>query len=110
MFEFGDAVLRVETLWRISVEGRLRRTSADDGQTFGLGSPVDAHADARNLLVGREITALKADLDRADLVFHFGLTHVLEIVTDSSYEAWQLTAPGRNYVAAAGGRVQELRA
>ena len=110
VFEFGDAALSVEALWRISVDGQLRLTSGDDGQAYGLASPIDARAAARELLVRREISAIEADLARGDLILHFGPNHVLEIITDSHYEPWQLTAPGRNYVAAAGGRIRDLLA
>lgn len=110
VFEFGDAALSVETLWRISREGQLRLTSADHGQVYGLASPINAPTAAHGLLVGREISAVQADLARGDLLIHLGPDHVLEIITDSHYEPWQLTAPDRNYVAAAGGRIRDLRA
>lgn len=110
VFAFGDAALSVETLWRISIEGQLRLTSADDGQAYGLASPINARTAAHELLVGREISAVQADLARGDLVIQLGPDYVLEIITDSHYEPWQLTAPGRNYVAAAGGRICDLHA
>ena len=94
-FAFADAVLYVEALWRITVDGQLRRTSGDDGQAYGLGAPIDACCAARELLCGRAITAVRVDLARGDLVLAFGPSHQLEIITDSHYEPWQLTAPGK---------------
>lgn len=110
VFEFGDAALSVQTLWRVSLQGQLRLTSADHGQVYGLASPINATTAAHELLVGREISAVHADLARGDLLIHLGLDCLLEIITDSHYEPWQLTGPGRNYVAAADGRIRDLRA
>jgi len=104
-FLFGDACLYVETLWRVTVDDRLDLTSNDQGQSYGRGAPVDVHARATALLVDRSITAVRADLRRGDLSIEFGSSHLLEIITDSHYEPWQLTAPGRDLVAASGGKV-----
>jgi hypothetical protein len=107
-FVFGDAAFYVETLWRISQDGELRRLSGDDGQRFGGPAPIDARRDAREWLTSRTVERVIVDVRRGDLSLQFGGGWLLEFITDSGYEAWQLTAPGRNVVAAAGGRVMDL--
>lgn len=109
-FQFGDANFQVETLWRISLDGNLRRVSGDDGQKYGLSAPIDARAEARDLLGSRTITRVAIDELRGDVSIHLDGGWLLEFITDSGYEPWQLTAPGRNIVAAAGGGVIELAA
>jgi hypothetical protein len=108
LFSFGDARLYVETLWRVSIDGRLEVTSVDEGQSYGRGAPVDARASAFERLGQRTITAIRADVHRGDLTIEFGPSHLLEILTDSHYEPWQLTAPGHDVVATAGGDVRDL--
>ena len=110
-FEFEDAKLVVEALWRITVDSTLRRTSLDHGQQFGLPRPVDAHADAFALLRGRRVTQLGLDEQQGDLTIQLGDNTVLEVITDSSgYEPWMLTAPGRHIAAGSGGTVHDLTA
>jgi|SRR5690242_11115733 len=107
-FQFGDATFHVETLWRISLDGHLRRLSGDDRQRYGLSAPIDARAEARDMLCSRTITLVAVDEMRGDVSLHLEGGWLLEFITDSGYEPWQLTAPGRNIVAAAGGRIIDL--
>jgi hypothetical protein len=109
VFEFEDVSLAVESLWRITLGGTLRLTSADDGQQFGLPAPVNANEKAAEYLRGRRIQRVRVDETRGDLAFEFDGGALLETITDSSgYEAWTLRAPQRLVVAASGGRVHDL--
>ena len=111
IFEFEDFSLVVESLWRISVGGALRLTSTDDGQRFGLPAPVDAHEKAVEHLRGQRIRQVRVDDARGDLALAFDNSVLFEAITDSSgYEAWTLRGPHRLFVAASGGRVQDLSA
>jgi hypothetical protein len=110
-FSFADATLTVESLWRVSVEGVLRRTSTDHGQQFGLPQPVDAAAAAHELLNGRRIEHVELDRRRGDLALRFNGDVVLEVITDSAgYESWMLQAPSKHIVAGSGGTVHDLLA
>src|SRR4051794_9519500 len=82
VFEFEDASLVVESLWRITLAGSLRLTSADDGQQFGLPAPVDAHGQAAEYLRGRRIQRVRVDETRGDLAFELDDGALLETITD----------------------------
>jgi hypothetical protein len=105
-FEFGDASLAVDCLWRIKVDGRVALTSRDHGQQFGLPAPVDAPADASSRLKGRRVLEARLDENSADLTLEFDGGQRLEVLTDSSgYEPWNLHAPGVRLVALGGGGI-----
>ena len=59
------------SLWRISVGGRIRRTSNDHGQQFDLPRPVDAPAEASAILRGHRIVSVRVDEARAEMTFEF---------------------------------------
>ena len=107
--DFEDVTLVVEALWRVTAGGMLRVASTDDCQRYGLPATVDAHARAAEHLGGRRIWLVRVDEARGDLVLEFDNGALLEAITDSSgYEAWTLRGPQRLFVAASGGRVQDL--
>lgn len=90
----GDAVdgcfLTAETLWRVVGGGRIRLTSADDGQQFGLPAPVDAQGTCRRILNARSAHSVSVDPVTADVKIHFAPDAWLEIIcTSSGYESWQ---------------------
>ena len=108
IFEFEDAVFLVETMWRISIARRLQYTRGDDSQSYGLDRAIDVRREAGELLAGRAITSVSVDSLRGDVAMKMDGECLLEFLTDSHYEAWQLTAPGHEYVAAAGGEVMRI--
>jgi hypothetical protein len=72
MFEFGDASLAVDCLWRIKVDARIALTYRDHRQYLGLPSPVDARADATSGLKDRSIIEVRLDERSADLTLRTG--------------------------------------
>jgi hypothetical protein len=54
-----DATLVVECLWRLVEAGRIRFTSKDDGQQFGLPAPVDAAAEVNARLAGATVEGVE---------------------------------------------------
>ena len=108
-FGFGAASLAVDCLWRVIERGRLRLTSGDHGQRYGLSAPIDAHVEAVALLRGRCITAAQFRGGTADLILEFEGDIQLEVIADSSgYEPWSLTAPGVHLVGLGGGGLADL--
>jgi Family of unknown function (DUF6188) len=108
-FEFDDASLAVDCLWRIKVDSRVALTSYDHTQQFGLPAPVDAHAEAISCLKDRRVSEVALDEKCADLTLVFEGQIRLEIVTDSSgYEPWNFTAPGVHLVALGGGGIADF--
>ena len=95
-FHFGDAVhLNVEAPWRVLSNDSILVTSEDDGQTFGLATPVDALAIIRPLLENRRVTFVDVERVSSDLRLRFDNEAVLHIVNLSSgFECWVLDADG----------------
>jgi len=103
-FDFGDANLVAETLWRVIAKDRIALTSRDHGQQFGLPAPLDAAAEAMKLLGQSRIVDVELDETLADLSLEFEDGTRLEFLTESSgYEPWSLGAPGVNIVGLGGG-------
>ncbi len=108
-FQFGDATLAVDCLWRVIEDGKVALTSRDHGQQFGLPAPVDAYAAAVSVLQGRQVVNVRLVESSADLVLEFEGGQRLEILTDSSgYEPWKLHAPGVHLVGLGGGGVADF--
>ena len=84
-----DLFVIIESLWRLRDAERLVCTSADDGQDFGLASPLDAAAVANELLGHAEVAGVSLDRVTSDLRFVLADGTVFEILTDSTgYESW----------------------
>ncbi len=115
-FGFGAAATpSVHCLWRILAAGTIALCRDDDGQQFGLPSPVDAEARARQLLVGRRISELELAEVTSDLLIKFDGGNILQVINDSSgYEGWQATSRignvCREVIAQGGGNVAQLEA
>lgn len=110
-FDFsGGFGLAVSAPWRIVVDGRIAFASEDDGQLFGLKSPVDGEAEACKLLEGKAITAASLDKETADLTLHLGAATRIDVFNNSTgYEGWQASYAVRDkrwsLIAMGGGEV-----
>lgn len=99
----GTSVI-VACLWRLTESGRIRCTSEDDGQQFGLPAPVDAAAEVNRHLTGAVITDVRLQQGLLDLELCFSTGHVLQIIPDSAgYESWNVSGRNREYIAVGGG-------
>jgi hypothetical protein len=102
----GDAKLTITCLWRLIESGRVRRTSLDEGQWFGLPAPVDAAAAISSRLTGEFVESVTLNSKTLDLDIQFGTGHILQVIADSSgYEAWTSCGGGKLVVAAGGGNL-----
>jgi len=80
--------------------GRIRRSRPyDDGQKYALPAASDARASARGVIRGCALSQVGVDEAKADLSLRL-TDWPLEFITASGYEAWQLTAPAIEIVAA----------
>ena len=101
-----NITLTVECLWRLVENGRIRVTSQDEGQEFGLPTPVNAVQEINCRLAQTSITAVELREGLLDLQLHFTSSHVLQITPDSSgYEAWELSDGVRLFIAVGGGEL-----
>ena len=102
----GDASVVVGCLWRLVESGRIRFTSDDDGQQFGLSEPVNAAAEVNVRLVGSAVEEVDLRQGLLDLVLRFSSGHLLEIIpTSSGYEAWNVRCGSRQFIAVGGGEL-----
>jgi hypothetical protein len=101
-----DASLVIACLWRLVESGRIRVTSEDDGQQFGLPAPVDAAAEVNGRLAGAAVEAVELRQGLLDLELRFSTGHSLQIIPDSSgYEAWNVCNGNRQFIAVGGGEL-----
>jgi hypothetical protein len=99
-----DASIVVTCLWRLVESGRIRVTSQDDGQQFGLPAPVDAASEVNRRLAGAAVESVELRQGILDLELKFSTGHALQIIPDSSgYEAWNLSSGNSQFIAVGGG-------
>ena len=110
MFGFdGHVQLTVECLWRLIEGGRIRRTSHDHEQQFGLPAPIDAVHDVNAWLDNAHVISVDLHDGTLDLRITFDTGHVVEVIPDSSgYEAWDITNNHQQFVAVGGGELAVL--
>jgi hypothetical protein len=85
----GEFGISVSAPWRIVANGRIALGAGDDGQMFGLPTPLDGEAKAKRLLDGRHIFKAAIDRRTADLTLIFDSDTRLDIFnSSSSYEGW----------------------
>jgi hypothetical protein len=91
LLNFGDGnFIVVEAVWRLSDGQKILLTDTDDGHQFGLPAPVNAEAQANELLSGGMVTSVNANNVTADLDIQFSHGIRLEVLTNSTgYESWQ---------------------
>src|SRR5262245_21461350 len=89
-----DTQLVVACLCRLVESGRVRITSEDHGQQFGLPPPIDAAAEINRRIAGQLV--IRAELREGTLDLELHLEHgcCLQVIADSSgYEAWTVDCP-----------------
>ena len=108
--EFDDhASVVIGCLWRLLESGRIRFTSEDDGQRFGLMEPVDAAAEVNVRLTGACVEGVELRQGLLDLELRFSTGHSLQVIpTSSGYEAWNVSCGGRQFIAVGGGELASI--
>jgi len=107
VFAFDDeAALVVSCLWRLIEHNRIRFTSEDEGQQFGLPAPVDAAGELNRRVANARVEALVLRENTLDLELQFETGHVLQVIPDSSgYEAWIAHDRDKQFIAVGGGEL-----
>lgn len=101
-----DTQIVVECLWRLIEAGRVRLTSGDHGQQFGLPAPIDAAAEVNRRIAGQFVKHAELRAGILDLDLHLDGGGILQVIPDSSgYEAWNVQSPLGQYIAAGGGEL-----
>jgi hypothetical protein len=82
-----------QSLWRLVSDAAIEVTSEDDGQLFGLKTPIVAAEQLKSKIGEKSVSDVRIDSATSDLTFHFGQSLRLEVIsTSSGYEAWSLHA------------------
>src|SRR5215831_12881716 len=104
VFSFtGPCVLRVAAPWRVVSNGEIVAGHADEGQSFGLGHPIDVGERVLSTIAGHEISEATFTAF-GDLTLSFGAGSQVQVFNSSAgYEGWQLSRPGEPTVVAQGG-------
>jgi hypothetical protein len=101
-----DVNLVVACLWRLIENGRIRFTSQDNGQQFGLPAPVDAAREINSRLANSFVEKVELRAGILDLEISFSTGHVLQVIPDSSgYESWDLAFGDKLFIAVGGGEL-----
>lgn len=110
VFSFDEhAALIVSCLWRLIENGRIRFTSEDEGQQFGLPAPVDAAAELNRRIANATVVAVALCGQTLDLELRFNSGQALQVIPDSSgYESWIAHDRDRQFIAVGGGRLAIL--
>ena len=104
-----SCVVAVECAWRLRDGERVLLTDGDDGQQFGLPSPVDAEQIASRILKGRTVVGCSVRHPTADIEIALLDGVRLDILTNSSgYESWTATLGG-NLIVGRGDGVSVVR-
>lgn len=103
----GGGSISLPVPWRIVADGRIAFADEDDGQQFGLPSPLDGQAEANRQLAGKAITSVSIDPETADLTVRFeGNVRLDAFNYSAGYEGWHINLPpeqGGMWVIALGG-------
>ncbi|MBF9255019.1 hypothetical protein I2I11_17090 [Pontibacter sp. 172403-2] len=91
-FNFEEKViLQSECLWRFLGNGKIRYTSNDHGQRYGLERPLDLEKEIKELLHNYALLRIGRNLMTGDLYFEFDKEYKFELLTDSiGFENWSL--------------------
>jgi hypothetical protein len=103
----SGAWIGIYSPWQIRDAGAVRLASGDHAQPYGVGTPVDAAARARELLAARSIVGTEVDPVSGDLTVRFEDGYLLRSFTDATgYEAWHAGTPeGAEWIAQGSGRI-----
>lgn len=105
----GHVRLTVGCQWRLIEGGRIRRTSLDHEQQFGLPAPIDAAHDVNAWLGNANVLSVDLHDGTLDLRITFDTGHIVEVIPDSSgYEAWNIDDDHQQFVAVGGGELAIL--
>jgi Family of unknown function (DUF6188) len=106
-FGFDENVgLSVSCPWRILLNGRIAFAGSDDGQQFGLPTPIDGVEETRRLIGQSVILRVAIRMDAGDLALVFSNGAMLEVINMSAgYESWHMSATDMFVIGTGGGEL-----
>jgi hypothetical protein len=106
-FSFQRAGLNITCPWRIVSNGVIILAASDQGQKFGLPSPVDVFSKTMEYLHDATVESVEIDQETSDLCIRFSGGIRVDAFNDSSgYEGWNYAdQTGVMLVAMGGGQL-----
>lgn len=94
LYLVGGGSIALPIPWRIVADDRIAFANEDDGQLFGLPTPIDGQAKANSLVASRVITGIRVDRQTLDLTIYFDEEVRIDAFSNSSgYEGWHIHLP-----------------
>lgn len=109
-FRLDDgSVIATESTWRVVTPKGVAVTSDDHEQKFGLPSPLDAAAVAKDEIGKGAVTGAVVDSRTGDLNIEFGPASLHFLCLSSGYESWRSTHGHQDLICTGGGKIAEFR-
>jgi len=106
----NNMTVMIECLWRLIDAGRVKWTSLDHDQWFGLSAPVDAAAEVNKRIAGHVVKRVELRAGTLDLELYFDHGFSFQVIPYSgSYEAWNVDGPSGWFIATGGGDLKRVR-
>lgn len=107
IFAFDNgASVEISCLWRLLENDRIRFTIRDEGQQFGLPTPVDAAEELNRRIANAKVESVILREYTLDFELRFDTGHALQVFPDSSgYEAWGARNRDKRFIAVGGGEL-----
>ncbi len=99
-----------QTVWRLLVDGKVKRVSSDHEQWFGLPHPLNLVSEMSALLGSHRLNKITVADDTVDLLLSFTDGIVVQcLISSSGYESYTFSIDGDEYVGAGGGVLFHLK-
>jgi hypothetical protein len=105
----GGISVTAESLWRLLIDGRIRYTSTDHQQAFGLPKAIDLVEEVSEAIGDQRLSRIAVN-ERGDLLLSFADRTAIEVLVSSGgYESYNLAIGDRVFVATGGGNLVEVQ-
>jgi|SRR5579862_1259369 len=102
----GGGSIATESPWRLITNDRIKVTSEDHDQLFGLKEPVDATALALAATAGKKVLAYRVTEQSSDLIVTLEDSVRIEFLNLSGgYESWRTWHPSGEVICLGGGKL-----
>jgi hypothetical protein len=106
-FSFSDIInFTTQTIWRLLKNRKIQWVSLDNGQQFGLQTPIDLIEKLTSDLTGKHLLEIIVKPNTADLLLNLTDNLQIEIfICSSGYESYNFTMDRKNYIGMGSGDI-----
>jgi hypothetical protein len=100
LFQFENSIsINCESFWRLLEDQKVKYTSLDNNQKFGLAKPFDLSEILKEDLSDKILNEVKIKENTSDLILSFNNNMEIEILISSGgYESYSFSINGKRYV------------